>query len=114
LVVDDEAAIRQAYGDLLRKKGYEVETIESGERALEVIQETGYDLILLDIRLKGISGIETLQRLRKMKNDIKVIIMSGYISKSYVEESFRLGAVNCLHKPFSIETLAQNIHKALC
>ena len=113
LVVDDEEAIRSAYGGMLRKKGYEVDTADSGEAAIDMLKKTGYDLVLLDFKLLGMSGIETLSHIRKMKSDVKVLMMSGFFNDSSIDESSRLGVVECLRKPFSVETLAKTIHEAL-
>ena len=113
LLVDDAAAIREAYGGLLRKKGYEVEAVETGEEALKELNKNRYDLILLDINLKGIDGIETLTRIRAMKNDIKVLISSAYLNDDCREKTYRLGVHDCIEKPFSVEALTTNIRQAL-
>jgi len=113
LMVDDAPAICETYGTVLRKKGYQVDTVNSGEQALRMIDERPYDIVLLDLMLEGISGIETLQRIRRINNDIKILIMSAYLTDASIEESYRLGASNCLEKPFSIETLSLSIRQAL-
>lgn len=113
LLVDDAQAICETYGGMLRKKGYYVDTVNSGEQAIQKIGDTPYDIVLLDIKLEGISGLETLQRIRSQNRDIKVVIMSAYLTESHIEQSYQLGVCNCIEKPFSIETLSMSIRQAL-
>lgn len=113
LLVDDAAAIREAYGGLLRKKGYAVETVETGEDALKELNSNQYDLVLLDLKLKGMDGIETLTRIRQRKNDIKVLVISAYLNDDFKDKTYRLGVHDCLEKPFSIDALTTSIRQAL-
>ena len=113
LLVDDAQAICEAYGGMLRKKGYYVDTVNSGEQAIQKIGDTPYDIVLLDLKLEGISGLETLQRIRSRNKDVKVLIMSAFLTESHIEQSYQLGVFNCIEKPFSIETLSLSIRQAL-
>jgi len=77
-VVDDEEGIRESLTDILSDEGYEVLTAGSGEEALKILRDQNPDLILLDVWLTGMDGLETLQQIKGMKPDIPVIMISGH------------------------------------
>ena len=78
LIVDDEPGVRSALGEVLRDEGYTVEAVESGEACLERLVEQEFDVVLLDVWMPGIDGLETLQRLRERKVDSQVVVISGH------------------------------------
>lgn len=78
LVVDDEKNIRRLYESELRREGYEVETAESAEEALELIENDPPDLVVLDIRLEGMDGIDCLRTIMERRRDLPVILNSAY------------------------------------
>ena len=78
LVVDDEAAVRDLFSDLFKKKGYSVKGVASGEEALELVQKEDFDAILLDIKLKGMSGLEALKKIKDAKPEIVIIMITGF------------------------------------
>ncbi len=78
LVVDDEKNIRKLYESELRREGYEVLTAESGEEALEVIDREPLDLVVLDIRLEGMDGIDCLRTIMEKRRDLPVVLNSAY------------------------------------
>ncbi len=78
LVVDDEAAVRDLFSDLFKKEGYSVKGVASGEEALELVQKEDFDAILLDIKLKGMSGLEALKKIKDAKPEIVIIMITGF------------------------------------
>ncbi|GAB4442699.1 MAG: response regulator transcription factor [Anaerolineae bacterium] len=113
LVVDDEGAIRYSVSKTLQRVGYHVSTAASGEEALEMMTEQNYDVILTDIRMPGISGVELLARIRESSPDAIVILMTGYASLGTAVESLRLGAHDYLVKPSSSQDIRQSVTRGL-
>lgn len=108
LVIDDDEGIRKLFLLSLEGKGFQIDTAESGEKSIELMQQTKYDLIYLDLKMPGMNGVETLRELRKMNKDVPV-----YIITAFHEEYFdQLKAVEqdgidfeLLKKPFDSEQL---------
>jgi CheY-like chemotaxis protein len=113
LVVEDEAIVRESLRDWLTDEGYPVETVEHGEEALKVIGEQDYSLLILDMRLPGKSGLEVLREVKAQKPKINGIIITAYPSVETVLEAMRLGAVDYLTKPLSLDTLEKLIQQTL-
>lgn len=101
LVVDDEAPIRELESQVLADLGYDVITAESGEEALLVARAQLPDLVLLDVRMPGISGIDVCKQLRSdtLTRDLRIIVVTGLDAKSMLEESIIAGADDFLAKP---------------
>jgi DNA-binding NtrC family response regulator len=113
LIVDDERRIRLVLDRLLKKNGYEVRLAEGGEAALKTIADDPPDLILLDLKMPGLGGMETLQRLRESGYAGKVVIMTAYGTIESAVEAMREGAYDYITKPFSNEDLLHSIERAL-
>jgi DNA-binding response OmpR family regulator len=107
LIVDDEADVCEFAANFFRKRKIEVITALSGEEALNVVDQKRPNLILLDIKMSGIDGIETLRRLKEKNQQLKVIMVTG--RKPEDDDSFQqcrqLGAVNYIHKPLELDEL---------
>lgn len=103
LVVDDESAVCSLLRDLLVKKGYNVVTALSGEEALEAFKKERPILTLLDIRLPGMDGIITLERIREMDKDACVIMLTGLEDEESIKKAKRLGADGYITKPLVSE-----------
>jgi len=101
LIVDDEDKIRRSLSGLLMDEGYQVECCESGEAALKTLQKQPVDVILLDIYLKGIDGLKTLERIRQMSENPVVIMMSGQADMDTAVRATKLGADNFFEKPLN-------------
>jgi DNA-binding response OmpR family regulator len=101
LAVDDEKNIRLMLDECLSSEGYTVETAVSGEHAVEKFAQSAYDVVLLDMKMPGLDGIEVLRRLKHMANDVPVIMITGYGSIETAVETMKLGAVDYLRKPFT-------------
>ena len=101
LIVDDEKNIRMTLGQALDTTDLETDTAINGEEALEKLAGTEFDLALLDLKMPGMDGMEVLRRLRQMRKNTKVIIITAYGSIDSAVEAMKLGAVDFLQKPFS-------------
>ncbi|MCK9172916.1 sigma-54-dependent transcriptional regulator [Desulfuromonas thiophila] len=113
LVVDDEHLIRWSLEQSLKKQGYRVRTAASGEEALDAVRRESPDLVLLDIQLPGIDGLETLERLREGDGDISVIMITAQGVLETAVRAMQLGACDYINKPFNLDELAVVIRKAL-
>lgn len=113
LAVDDTAVVLLRISETLRNE-YEVITVNSGARALRYLKEEKPDLILLDIQMSPMDGIETLHEIRTMKDreDIPVIMLTGVEDKDIVMESAKLGICDYMLKPFSSDELIRRIRRA--
>jgi len=103
LVVDDEAGIRQSLTDVLQDEGYRVTAVESGEDCLSFLGKGKTDVVLLDVWLPGIDGLETLARIRKTENPPVVVMISGHGTIETAVRATKKGAFDFIEKPLSIE-----------
>lgn len=113
LVVDDEGAIRYSVSKTLQRIGYEVDEASSGEEALDMMGKREYDVILTDIRMPGLTGVELLRRIKDVSPDGIVILMTGYASLGTAVESLRLGAHDYLIKPSSSQDIRQSVARGI-
>jgi DNA-binding response OmpR family regulator len=113
LVVDDEGAIRYSVSKTLQRVGYTVHEAASGEEALEMMKKDDYDVVLTDIRMPGLTGVELLKRIKEVAPDSIVILMTGYASLGTAVESLRLGAHDYLIKPSSSQDIRQSVAKGV-
>lgn len=105
LIVDDEIDVREFAKSFFVKRNIEVFTAKGGAEAFEIIDHHQPDLVLLDVQMEGISGIEVLKQLRKDKNDIKVIMVTGTEDPAIIDEANSLGVRGYVHKPLVLEEL---------
>ena len=103
LIVDDEAGIRDSLAGILGDEGYSAASVESGEACLELLRKRAFDIILLDIWLPGMDGMEALTRIRDLENPPEVIMISGHGNIETAVRATKLGAYDFLEKPLSIE-----------
>ncbi len=113
LIVDDEKNIRLALGMSLEKLEIPVETAASGEEALEKLAQGEYALMLLDLRMPGLDGMEVLRRVSGEMPDLKVIIITAYGSIDLAVEAMKLGAVDFLQKPFDANQVREMVRRIL-
>ncbi len=113
LVVDDEPSHRQMIKAVLSAEGYEIKEAADGNQAVKAVEEKFHDLILMDIRMPGLSGIEALQKIKDISPGIPVIIMTAYASVNTAIEALKSGAYDYLTKPLDIEELKILVAKAL-
>ena len=112
LVVDDEDVILASCTRALRADGREIETASSGPQALERIEADGYDVIVLDIMMPGMDGLEVLQRVKESHPDIEVVMVTGLSQIDTAVRSMKLGAFDYLPKPFDPDELALVVERA--
>ena len=103
LVVDDEPGIRESLADVLQDEGFKVEAVESGEAALETLGKNRYDIVLLDIWLPAMDGIQALEKIQAQGNPPVVIMISGHGTIETAVRATKLGAFDFLEKPLSID-----------
>jgi len=113
LVVEDEAIMRESLRDWLTDAGYQVETAEEGEKALRMIGERNFSILILDLRLPGGDGIELLRQARNRQPKVKGIIITAFPSVPSAVEAMKEGAVDFLTKPFDLNRLEESIRKTL-
>ena len=113
LVVDDEAIVRESIRDWLEDAGYQVATAESGEEALALVKEQDFGVMVLDLRLPGMSGIDVLKKVKQLKPQIKSIIITAYPSVLSAVEVMKLGAIDYLIKPVAPDDLEKLIKETL-
>jgi CheY-like chemotaxis protein len=115
LVVDDEKPVREAMALLLKQEGYHVVVAECGHTAVGAIEAFTFDLVIVDIFMPGMNGLETIDILRQDAPDVPIIVMSGYAAGSgatgpdVFREAVDRGATCCLRKPFSRDQLVDAI-----
>ncbi len=113
LIVDDEKAIRDSLKELLILEEYQVETAASGEESLEMMEKKEFDLVLLDIKMPGVSGVEVMRQVKKYYPDTKVIVLTGHGSLESAIEAIRSGAEDYMLKPYESSDILVSIGKAL-
>lgn len=112
LIVDDERSVRMTLAANLELEGFEVTEAESGERALELLSQQPFDLILSDVRMPGIQGLELFRRAKRIQPDVPLILMSAFAVETVIEQAVLEGVYTVLTKPFDVRDLASLIARA--
>jgi DNA-binding NtrC family response regulator len=113
LIVDDDDMMQETLSDVFKKIDYEVFSVGSGNGALSVIKKNIIDLILLDMRLPDVDGLEILKKIKEFDTEILVIIMTAYSDVQTAVTAMKLGAYHYINKPFELEELKLLIEKGL-
>ncbi|MBF0123032.1 MAG: response regulator [Candidatus Omnitrophica bacterium] len=113
LIVDDEVDVREFAGNFFRKRGVDVVLSSGGAEALTLIADHRPDLVLLDIRMAEISGMDVLRQIRAAQDGVRVVMVSGLEDDSIVAEAKNLGAVTFIHKPLVLEELENVVLREL-
>jgi DNA-binding NtrC family response regulator len=113
LLVEDEAIVRDSLRDWLTEDGYDVECVDSGEDALKRIKQEEFGVIVLDLRLPGIDGLQVFEHAKELKPETKGVIITAYPSRDTLDKARKLGLVDYLVKPFKISDLEKLIGAAL-
>jgi len=113
LIVDDDASVRESMGGVLRDEGYSVSEAADGHAALESLAAELPGLVLLDVWMPGLDGIDLLARIREIYEDLPVVVVSGHGNVETAVRATRLGASDFLEKPFSIDGLLRSVGRAL-
>jgi DNA-binding NtrC family response regulator len=107
LVVDDKFSDRETLKTILEDKGHRAATAMDGTEAIEMVKSKHYDIIFLDVKLPGIDGVETFERVKEIDPEATVIMMTGYTEEDLVRKAVSEGAYTCIYKPFNMEKLLE-------
>jgi DNA-binding NtrC family response regulator len=113
LIIDDEAIVRTSCRKCLIPEGYDVDSAENGIAGLRLVESNTYDLILTDLKMPDMDGIEFLAKIRETHPKAKVIMITGYSTSEHAELAIQSGAYNYIEKPFTPETLVKAVQEAL-
>ncbi len=113
LVVDDEPHIRSAVARALSLRGYNVEEAESGSAALELLEKTSYDLMILDMRMPGMDGTTVMEKVYQLYPELSIIVLTGYATLNSAISAVRTGAVDYLLKPVAMQEITDTVERAL-
>lgn len=105
LIVDDESDVREFACSFFKKRGIEVFLASGGKQALELISKERPDLVLLDVRMEEMTGVDVLKQLRKLNDQTRVIMVTGVEEEDTFNEANSLGVVSYIHKPLILEEL---------
>src|SRR5271168_2488090 len=113
LVVDDEKVIREILSDFLTMEGYVVRTVEDGAQALTELERRSYNLVISDLKMPGMGGLELLERIDELKVNIVSVIMTGFGTVETAIEAMKKGAYDYILKPFKIEEVVRVVQRGL-
>lgn len=102
LIVDDDEEVRQLFCDIVTLLGFNPTAVGSGVAALQELKATTFDLVILDMRIPDMSGLEIFKALRQFNSSVPVVLISGYGMDKNVQEALSMGALLCLEKPFDV------------
>ena len=112
LIVDDEAQLVDAVVERLRLRGFDADGVTNGHDAVKLQTKTPYDVVLLDVKMPEISGLEVIRRIKAKWPSLQVVMLTGHGSNQDAEEGIELGAFDCVMKPVNIEDLVGIIRAA--
>src|SRR5437016_4966110 len=113
LLIDDEADVQYSFQRIFDSPEIELKTASSGEDGLKIIPDFKPDLVIMDVRMGGITGMETLRHIRQMDSKVLVILMTAYGTTQTAIEAMKLGAYDYLLKPFDVPRLREIVAKDL-
>ncbi len=113
LIIDDELIMRESLAGWLERDGHEVSAASSGEEAMEVLKDSRFDILLVDIKMKGMSGLDVLKQVKESDPDVDVVMITAYGSIPTAIEAMKKGAYDYLLKPFDPEALGVLIEKII-
>jgi two-component system, chemotaxis family, protein-glutamate methylesterase/glutaminase len=111
LIVDDDESIRELFECIVEDLGYQCDTAGDGEEGVAKVQAQDYSLVFLDIKMPKMNGIDTLKKIKELKESTIVTMMTGFSVDDLVEEALGLKAADVLYKPFDVDTLEEVITK---
>ncbi len=109
LLVDDEVEFTSTLAERLEIRGFIAKIAEDGEVGISMVQNEGFDVVILDLMMPGLSGLETLKQMKAINNDLPVILLTGHGSAKEGVEGMKLGAFDYLMKPLDINELIDKI-----
>lgn len=111
LIVDDQFGIRILLNEIFQKEGYKTYQAANGVQALDIVKNEEPELVILDMKIPGMDGLEILKRLKAKNKDIKVIIMTAYGELDMIQEAIDHGALTHFAKPFDIDDILEAVRK---
>ncbi len=112
LLVDDNEDFLDSTKDVLEEEGFEVMTASSGEEAVRKVRDQAFDVVLMDIKMPGLNGVESLVEVKRRRPDIKVIMCTAYIVNGLIRQALEEGAYAVLNKPFEMDVLLRTIESS--
>ncbi|WP_437707969.1 response regulator [Sorangium sp. So ce448] len=113
LVIDDEEGMRVTLAASLELEGYEVVEAKDGIHALELVRQQAFTLVISDIRMPGLNGVETFRELKRIQPELTVVLMTAFALERLIEEAIAEGVYTVIHKPFSMDHLARIVARAV-
>lgn len=113
LIVDDQKGIRRLLTEVFSEYGYEIESCGNGTKALELIPVFKPDLVIMDVKMPGMNGIDVLKKVREKDKDIRVIMMTAYGDQHYIDQADNLGVARFIIKPFDLNELKVQVGEIL-
>jgi two-component system response regulator HydG len=115
LIVDDDLSTCETLMDVLEEKGYRIARASSGKEAIKMVREAKFDIVFIDVKMPVMNGLEVYLTLKKIRPDIKAIMMTGYRQEmqGLVEEAIKSNAYTCLYKPFNVEKVLKLLGEIL-
>ncbi len=113
LITEDDRVQREIIGDILSQSGYEVTASDSAEMTLDFLKERGFELLLTDMRMPGLDGLELLRRAKRLRPELEVVVMTAHATIRTAVTAMKEGAIDYLEKPFDKDTLLHVINRAL-
>ena len=113
LIVDDEVDLSTTLVERLDIRGFEAVAVQTGAQALEQVRTNIFDVIVLDIKLKGEDGVDVMKQIKQVKENLPVILLTGHMSKEANEEGLKAGAIDYIIKPIDIEDLIVKLREAV-
>lgn len=113
LIVDDQQGIRLLLNEVFKKEGYVTHLAATGAEAMQIVEQFDISLVLLDMKIPGMNGIEILKRIKEIDSQIPVLMMTAYGELGVVKEALDLGAIRYFTKPFDIFEVRDEVNKIL-
>jgi DNA-binding response OmpR family regulator len=111
LAVDDEPVVLDSLRKILVLDGYSVDTVETGQEALSLVRQHSYDFVFTDLKMPGMDGVDVIKGVRHLRDDIDIVVITGYATIESAVETMRLGAVDYVEKPFTEDELVDFVRK---
>ena len=112
LLVDDEEEFVETLAERMRTRGMDVSTSNSGANALQLVDDEDFDVVVLDLKMPGVDGIEALKRIKRRRPEIQVVLLTGHATVEKGVEAIKEGAIEFLEKPVDLRSLTDAIDKA--
>jgi len=113
LIVDDDEAVRQLFCDIIMLLGYAPKAVGDGMTALQQLKSNHFSLVILDMRIPDMNGLETFKGIRQFDSSVPVVLMTGFGMDENVKEALSMGALLCLEKPFNVSRAMKTLREVI-